>query len=127
MGTLANSKEQDNYNDPECSISSRSALFAYTVNGPRRDKTCLQGFQQSETQTSLLIYRDKLEIEISQISSLDMILSNKPITKARIRLRGCAGWSAPLLFATSRRQIFSHRGPNKVIKQCLQTKVHIYL
>ena len=29
-----------------------------------------------------------------------MILSNKPITKALIRLCGCAGWSAPLLFTT---------------------------
>ena len=26
--------------------------------GPRRDKTCLQGFQQSELQTSVLSYRD---------------------------------------------------------------------
>ena len=26
--------------------------------GPRRDKTCLQGFQQSKIQTSLLSYRD---------------------------------------------------------------------
>ena len=38
-------------------------------------------------------------IEISLIASLDMILSRKRITKALIRLRGCAGWSAPLLFA----------------------------
>ena len=30
---------------------------------------------------------------------LDMVLFNKQITKALIRLRGCAGWSAPLLFA----------------------------
>ena len=28
-----------------------------------------------------------------------MILSNKRITKVLIRLRGCTGWSAPLLFA----------------------------
>ena len=28
-----------------------------------------------------------------------MILSKKRITKAMISLRGCAGWSAPLLFA----------------------------
>ena len=27
-----------------------------------------------------------------------MILSNKRITKALIRLRGCAGWVAPVLF-----------------------------
>ena len=40
-----------------------------------------------------------------------MILSKKPITKALIRLRGCAGWSAPVLFANPRRQVFSRRGP----------------
>ena len=28
-----------------------------------------------------------------------------------IRLRGCAGWSAPVLFANPRRQVFSCRGP----------------
>ena len=30
-------------------------------NGPRRDKTCLQGFRQSETKTGLLSYRDYIE------------------------------------------------------------------
>ena len=30
-----------------------------------------------------------------------MILSKKRITKVLIRLRGCAGWSAPVLFANS--------------------------
>ena len=29
--------------------------------GPRREKTCLRGFRQSEIQTSLLSYRDQLE------------------------------------------------------------------
>ena len=29
-----------------------------SVFGPRRDKTCLRGFRQSEIQTSLLSYRD---------------------------------------------------------------------
>ena len=28
------------------------------VHGPRREKTCLQGFPQSEIQTSLVSYRD---------------------------------------------------------------------
>ena len=37
--------------------------------------------------------------EISQVASLDMVLSNKRITKVLIRLHRCAGWSAPLLFA----------------------------
>ena len=36
-----------------------------------------------------------LKIEISPLASLDMIL----ITKVRISLRRCPGWSAPLLFA----------------------------
>ena len=34
--------------------------------------------------------------------SLDMLLSNKRITKVLIRLRGCAGWFAPLFFANPR-------------------------
>ena len=51
------------------------------------------------------------KIEISLVASLDMILSNKRITKALIRLRGRAGWSAPVLFANPRRQVFSCRGP----------------
>ena len=51
------------------------------------------------------------KIEISLAASFDMVLSKKRITKALIRLRGCAGWSAPLLFANSQRQVFSPRGP----------------
>ena len=35
-----------------------------------------------------------------------MIISDKRITKALIRLRGCADWSARVLFANHRRQIF---------------------
>ena len=34
------------------------------------------------------------KIEILLVASLDMILSNKRITKALIRLGGCTGWSA---------------------------------
>ena len=46
------------------------------------------------------------KIKISLVASLDMIVSKKQITKALICLRGCAGWSAPLLFANPRRQDF---------------------
>ena len=48
---------------------------------------------------------------IKLVSSLDMILHNKRITKALIRLRICSGWSAPLLFANHQRQVFLRRGP----------------
>ena len=40
-----------------------------------------------------------------------MILSSKRITKALISLHGCAGWSAPLLFANHRRQVLPGRCP----------------
>ena len=43
-----------------------------------------------------------------------MILSIKGITKALIRLGRCAGWSVPLLFANTGRQVFSCRGPYTV-------------
>ena len=36
---------------------------------------------------------------------LDMILSNKRFTKALIRLRGCASWSVPFLFATTKDRV----------------------
>ena len=58
----------------------------------------------------LLRLAKKLNIGLYQ-ASLYMILSNKQMTKAQIRLYGCAGWSAPLLFTNHRRQIFSHQGP----------------
>ena len=51
------------------------------------------------------------KIEISPVACLDTILSKKQITKALISLQGCAGWSAPFLFANPRRQVFSYRGP----------------
>ena len=44
-----------------------------------------------------------------------MVLSNTRITKALSGLRGCAGWSAPLLFANLKRQVFLGRGLNVVI------------
>ena len=36
------------------------------------------------------------KIEISHIGSLHTVLSKKRITKAMIRLWGCAGWSGPV-------------------------------
>ena len=52
----------------------------------------------SATETSL-------KIEISLVVCLDMVLSNKQKTKVLIRLQGCAGWSAPFLFANAPRQV----------------------
>ena len=41
----------------------------------------------------------EISYEISLVASLDMILSNKQISKALIRLPERAGWSSPLLLA----------------------------
>ena len=61
-----------------------------------------------------------------------MILSNTRKTKALIRLRGCAGWSAPVLFANPRRQVFLRRAPYVLrlesLKKCsLHIVFHICL
>ena len=40
------------------------------------------------------------KIKILLVASLNMILSKTRITRALIRLRGCTGWSAPVLFAS---------------------------
>ena len=41
------------------------------------------------------------KLENLLVASLDMIHSHKRITKALIRLHGCVGWSAHLLFANT--------------------------
>ena len=46
------------------------------------------------------------KIKILLVASLYNILYNKRITKSLSRLLGCAGWSAPLLFANPRRPVF---------------------
>ena len=57
-----------------------------------------------------------------------MILSKKRITKALIRLRGCAGWSAPVLFANPLRQVFSRRGPfNRLQDLAMEGKLGVDL
>ena len=61
------------------------------------------------------------------VASLHMILSKKRITKVLIRMRGCAGWSAPVLFANPRWQVFSCRGPiYDRHTVCLQQKTFSY-
>ena len=53
-------------------------------------------------------------LETLDIASMHIILSKQRKTKVLIRLCGCAGWSAPLLFVYGIRHIFSWPGPNGV-------------
>ena len=57
------------------------------------EKTCLLGFDKVRFQPACLATETCLKIEILLLASLDMILFNKRITRALIRLRGCAGLS----------------------------------
>ena len=55
-----------------------------------------------------------MRLEILAKETRDITLSRQRTTKALIRLRGCAGWSAPLLFAYGIRLVFSW--PGSIIK-----------
>ena len=70
-----------------------------TIIWPRREKSCLRDFR-----SYTVIFERGWQVWL-------WYFPKKRKTKALIRLRGCAGWSAPVLFATPRRQVFSRRCP----------------
>ena len=76
----------------ECCIR-RYQRWITGINEPHHDKICLWGFRPGKTQLQRL--------EISDVETREILLSRQLTTKVLIRLRGCAGWSAPLLFAYS--------------------------
>ena len=59
----------------------------------------------------------------SDMETRSIILSRQRTTKALVRLRGCAGWSAPLLFAYSINR-FSH--DVELLKYCKNKKWQIH-
>ena len=63
-------------------------MYQPTIYEPCHEKTCLRGFATRQDSNWLL-----------DLSSVGIILSRQQTTKALIRLRECAGWSAHLLFA----------------------------
>ena len=93
-------------------------------NEPRHDKMCLWEFP-TRPETNWPAQPQKLaSLEISAIESRDIILSKQRTTKALIRLHGCAGWSAPLLFTYDIRHIFSWPSSNKC---CISFSLNVYL
>ena len=54
-----------------------------------------EGLQDSNQPAQLHVAK---KAEILSVASLSIILSRGRTTKALIRLRGCVGWSAPLIF-----------------------------
>ena len=66
---------------------------------PRHEKTCLQVCDQVRLKPACSATETSCSLEILGIETRGIILSRQWTTKAMIRLRKCAGWSAPLLFA----------------------------
>ena len=66
------------------------------------------------------LQRQAKKLKILPIASLHMILLKKRITKALIRLRGCAGWSASGLFANPQRQV------SRVLAHIISLFYHFY-
>ena len=66
---------------------------------PCREKTCRQGKSHVRLKPTYSDTETRLKIKILHEANLDILLSTKQLTKALIRLRGCTGWSVPLLFA----------------------------
>ena len=66
---------------------------------PRHEKTCLRVSDQVRHRSACSSTEASLSLQILDIETRGIILYRKWTTKVLIRLRGCAGWSAPLLFA----------------------------
>ena len=66
---------------------------------PRHEKTCLQEFPTRSDSNRPAQPQKLARVLKFRLYNLDIILSKQRKTKALIRLRGCAGWSALLLFA----------------------------
>ena len=65
-----------------------------------------------------------MRLEVLVTKTRDITLSRQRTTKALVRLREFAGWSAPFLFAYDIRHVFSWSGSNKSI--CAQINFSFY-
>ena len=71
----------------------------YLIVEPRHEKTCLRECPtRSDSNRPAQLQKLAWGLKF-WLHKLDITLSRQRTTKALIRLRGCAGWSAPLLFA----------------------------
>ena len=92
-----------------------SSIVLIWWNEPRHDKTCLRGVSgQVRLKLACLATETSQSLESFNIASNGITLSRQRKINVLIRLRGCAGWSAPLLFAYGIKQVFSWRGSNTV-------------
>ena len=74
-------------------------------------KSVLGDFRPGKTQTGLLSYRSWHESCFHAHSNFSNHIIKAAKTKVQIRLRGCAGWSAPLWFAYGINRFSHHWAP----------------
>ena len=70
-------------------------------------KRVFGSFRQVRLKLACSATEARLRLEILVTHTRDNTLSRQRTTKALIRLRGCAGLSAPLMFAYDIRHVFS--------------------
>ena len=81
----------------------------------RHDKTCLREFPTRPDINRPAQPQKLASLEFSAIESRDIILSKQRTIKMLIRLRRCAVWSAPVLYAFDIRHIYSWPGSYAVL------------
>ena len=100
-------------NDLKRRDTEKKVTIAVNHMGPNSTKPVFGVSDKASFRPVSLATETSYKIEISPVASLHMLLSKKRITKVLIRLPGCPGWSAPVLFANPGRQVFSSGGPYK--------------
>ena len=82
--------------------------LSYYLHQLRHEKMCLrESSTMQDANWPAQLQRPARFLKFPIYKTRGIILSWQRTTKALIRLRGCAGWSAPLLFAYGIRHIFS--------------------
>ena len=91
---------------------------------PRHEKNLSSGFA-TRVDSNWPVQPQKLDrLEILDTETRGIILSRRQTTKALMRMRGCPGWSGPLLFAYGINR-FSHdvaQFNSNIAKVCIQIK-----
>ena len=97
---------------PLCKVSKRCGQNDKWATS--RENVSSEIFDQVRFKPACSATEASYNFETLDITSMHIILSKQRTTKVLIRLRGCTGWSAPLLFAYGIRHMFAWPGPNSV-------------
>ena len=98
-----------------CKSSSRKNSLALLIGATSRENVSSGIFDHIRFKAACSATEASSNLETLDIASIHIIRFKKRTTKVLIRLRGCAVWSAPLLFTYDLRHIFIWPGPFIII------------